>query len=61
MRSKRLEKINSIAKTIWEGCEWTFAGTLTEFVEQWKDNMMVLYVDGKPVVFITDYSNFGQR
>lgn len=40
---------------------WLFDGTIGEFANLWKRNFMVLYSDGKPNIFVTNYYSFSQR
>jgi hypothetical protein len=40
---------------------WSFDGTVGQFAERFQHNFMVLYHEGKPSIYITQYGSFNQR
>jgi hypothetical protein len=61
LSEKKSAKVDGIAAIATPRYQWIYNGTVGEFSEQWKDNFLCYWIDDGWMIFITDYSSFGQR
>jgi hypothetical protein len=59
--TEKIRILDKIARKCHEGFEWEFTGTLDEFTKQYPHHFMALYAGGEHVIYVTQFSNFGQR
>lgn len=55
------DKMETIARVITPMYQWEFDGTIGEFADKWQCAFLAYFIDDSWMVYISDYTTFGQR